>query len=144
MTADRERKLRSVQRRMLRCMVRVGRRTIAYSNEHGELSKVDVGECSEDSTEETDSNCDTSTSGQDVEHELENYVDWIRRATHIAENAMSKAKVEDWVSKQRRLKWSWAGHIARRQDHRWSSEVLTWTVTGGYRMPGHPVRRWQD
>ena len=75
---------------------------------------------------------------------MESYVDWIKRVTHIAETNYKKAGLEDWVMLQRRWKWRWAGHVARRDDKRWASEVLEWIPDGGHRNRGHPRKRWQD
>eukprot|EP00973_Karenia_brevis_P092470 12412566-Karenia_brevis.AAC.1 len=113
MTADRERKLRSTQRRMLRIIVKVGRRIVTNRTEEGQEQTADFESLSQGNTDE-ESSADESSS---VEPELENYVDWIRRATGVAESAMSKASLEDWVTTQRRWKWKWAGHAARRKDH---------------------------
>eukprot|EP00973_Karenia_brevis_P030807 4249531-Karenia_brevis.AAC.1 len=125
-------------------MVKIGRRTVVYKREDQELTQIDVGDCSEDSTEESESTCESSSSESDLDVELESYVAWIQRATRIAEDALSRANLEDWVNMQRRWKWRWAGHAARRTDHRWSCEVLDWNVCNGRRSPGHPLKRWQD
>eukprot|EP00973_Karenia_brevis_P036586 5043515-Karenia_brevis.AAC.1 len=120
MTADREHKLRNTQRRMLRCIVKVGRRSVKYQSEAGQEETLQIGRNSEDSSDESDANtANTNTSSSEAE--LEDYVTWIRRATHIAENATAKAGIEDWVVLQRRWKWRWAGHVARRPDNRWSN-----------------------
>eukprot|EP00973_Karenia_brevis_P022087 3037431-Karenia_brevis.AAC.1 len=65
------------------------------------------------------------------------------RATGIAEHMARKAKVSDWIRRQRESKWSWAGHVARRQDGRWSHTILDWTPQSS-RKPGHPRLRWSD
>ena len=57
---------------------------------------------------------------------------------------MDKAKVEDWVESQRRMKWRWAGHVARRHDSRWSAQVLWWSKMPGRRGVGKPCTRWVD
>ena len=53
-------------------------------------------------------------------------------------------KIEDWVTKSRMMKWSWAGHVARRTDGRWSTAVLEWKPIGGKRNVGRPIKRWGD
>ena len=55
---------------------------------------------------------------EEPELEEESYLEWLKRATGIAEHVAVKAGVEDWVKQQRRRKWSWAGHVARRTDGR--------------------------
>ena len=41
-----------------------------------------------------------------------------------------------------RLKWRWAGHVARRTDGRWSTAMLDWEPIKGARRPGRPMTRW--
>ena len=73
----------------------------------------------------------------------EDWIDWIRRTTHLAEEHFQRAGLEDWVAAVRRKHWRWAGHLARRTDGRWSSKLLSWTP-GGRRSRGHPCKRWSD
>jgi len=42
--------------------------------------------------------------------------EWIRAQT----------KVEDAIKTAKNLKWRWAGHIARRTEGRWTTNVLFW------------------
>ena len=76
--------------------------------------------------------------------ELEDWVDFIRRATGVAEEALAKVKLEDWIAGQRRRKWRWAGHVARRNDNRWSNKMLHCIELEGRRPQGHPKTRWRD
>ena len=75
---------------------------------------------------------------------LENWVDYIRRATGIAEDCLKNTRLEDWVSGQRRRKWRWAGHTARRHDGRWSNKILFCSNLHGIRGVGRPKTRWSD
>ena len=74
---------------------------------------------------------------------LENWVDWIQRATREAEDAMCKFCISDWVAEVCKRKFGWAGHVCRRQDGRWSRQVLNWCPVG-WRDRGHPLMRWRD
>ena len=76
--------------------------------------------------------------------ELEDWADFIRRSTGIAEEALAKTKLEDWIAGQRRRKWRWAGHVARRKDNRWSNRALHCIELDGRRPAGHPKTRWRD
>ena len=73
----------------------------------------------------------------------ETYVEWIIRATDIAEEACVHYNVPDWIEEVHRRVFQWAGHTARRTDGRWTREVLQWSVEGK-RKRGHPVTRWSD
>ena len=74
---------------------------------------------------------------------METWAEWIQRVTHQVEAACRTLGVKDWVEEQRRRKWKWAGHVARRSDGRWTKEVLNWSPEG-WRKRGRPVIRWSD
>ena len=74
----------------------------------------------------------------------ETLVEWIQRARGIAEATARSCRVSNWVESQRLKMWQWAGHVARRDDGRWSKKVLLWEPTDGQRPRGHPPRRWAD
>ena len=74
----------------------------------------------------------------------ETWVQWMIRTAGLADVALRRAKVADWVEEQKRLKWRWAGHVARREDGRWSRRLLDWAPTKGGRRVGRPARRWED
>ena len=76
--------------------------------------------------------------------ETETWVEWIRRCTHIVEHHLKQASIDDWVVAQRRRKWRFAGHTARRDDNRFSEAVLGWEPPFSHRGRGHPSRRWTD
>ena len=98
MTNERMALLRTTQRKMLRKIVGIQRKKISCTA--GEL---------------------IDPSGT----ELEPWVDWfIIRATRAAESIHYEMGGKDWVEEQRRRKWQWAGHIARRTDGRWGRVLL--------------------
>ena len=66
------------------------------------------------------------------------------RTARLAEGMLSRAKVADWVQEQRRKKWRWAGHVARRTDLRWAYRMLGWEPSWGERSVGRPAIRWED
>ena len=55
-----------------------------------------------------------------------------------------RTKVTDIALRICRLKWQWAGHIARRTDGRWGGKVLEWRPRTGKRSVGRPPTRWSD
>ena len=71
-------------------------------------------------------------------------MDWIPRATHFAEEALSSVGGESWVISQRRRKWRWAGRVARLADERWTLQTLLWEPLEGSRGVGRPMLRWTD
>ena len=125
MTAERSRRLRTTQRRMLRQIVRTSRQQVSTTE-----------------TGDTDSSGGSALLEEDAEEE--SWVDWVIRATAIAEDRRDEAQVEDWQLAQRRRYWRWAGHVARQKDNRWTVKALTWTPGTGFRTRGRPVKRWHE
>ena len=75
----------------------------------------------------------TEEKGDDDDQPLrqeETWVEWIRRTTGMMEKQLHAASLDDWVAAQRKRKWSFAGHVARRDDGRWSHQVLKWEPLG--------------
>ena len=48
------------------------------------------------------------------------------------------------INTVRKMKWSWAGHINRLKDDRWTSRVTTWRPYDKKRRQGRPAKRWRD
>jgi hypothetical protein len=59
---------------------------------------------------------------------------WIRQQT----------KITDALTYIKKSKWRWAGHIARREDGRWSKLTTFWIPDTGQRKRGRPRERWKD
>ena len=132
MTAERERTLRTAQRRMLRWML--GSFWVRPKQESSQASS---------SESEDDEPNDGESEGKEKLQE-ETWLEWMRRCTHNAEEHLKKASIEDWVMAQRRRKWRLAGHTARREDHRWSETMLGWQPLCSFRGQGRPCKRWTD
>ncbi|CAH2233327.1 jg6241 [Pararge aegeria aegeria] len=47
-------------------------------------------------------------------------------------------RVTDIAQRVAKLKWKWAGHIARRTDGRWGLKVLEWRPRNGKHSVGRP------
>ena len=59
---------------------------------------------------------------------------WLRQQTKVADVLETAAK----------LKWSWAGHVARRHDGRWTKLVTEWYPRDEKRRQGRQRTRWED
>jgi Reverse transcriptase (RNA-dependent DNA polymerase) len=66
-------------------------------------------------------------------------IDKVRNST-----IREKTKIIDVIKRTKESKWSWAGHIARRMDDRWSKALTDWQVYQGKRQRGRPKTRWMD
>ena len=56
----------------------------------------------------------------------------------------NKSKVRDIIDVIKITKWTWAGHVARMQDSRWTCQVTDWRPMDGRRPRGRPSKRWRD
>ena len=50
----------------------------------------------------------------------------------------------DFVEYICKMKWRWAGHVARMTDNRWTIHSTEWTPRDGRRSVGRPPKRWMD
>ncbi|KAJ2938174.1 hypothetical protein O0L34_g18514 [Tuta absoluta] len=55
-----------------------------------------------------------------------------------------KTKITDALTHALKLKWKWAGHVARLPDRRWTIKTTTWAGPAGKRSVGRPYKRWSD
>ena len=77
----------------------------------------------------------------------EDWVEYIRRATHRCEELATVHGATDWIELQRKRKLKLAGQTARRTDGRWNKRLLDWTPwfrTVPRRDVGRPKKRWDD
>ena len=81
----------------------------------------------------------------------EDWVDWIKRATHKALDWALRAGVRDWNLWHYQRKWAWAGHVARSSTSTWLYRVSTWrdadwqacnADSGSLRLFRPSARRW--
>ncbi len=67
---------------------------------------------------------------------------WYNRISN--QNLRELTKAKDIVVIVKKLKWSFAGHIAREKGEKWGGKVLNWTPWGLKRIRGRPAKRWRD
>ena len=67
-----------------------------------------------------------------------------RRDKWRNEEIRSRTKVTDILEKAEKMKWEWAGHVARMKTNRWAKITTEWTPIERKRRPGRPKRRWRD
>jgi hypothetical protein len=99
---------------------------------------------SSDSSTATDEYPEPVDADDDEDDAAETWPEWMKRITGLVDAQLKKANIDEWVVAQKRRKWKWAGHIARRCDGRWATKVLDWCPEHGRRKVGHPVKRWTD
>jgi hypothetical protein len=81
------------------------------------------------------------------ECEIESWVDWVKRTTREAEQRMDGLGIESWIGQSRRLKWRFAGKMARGSQDKWSYKILNWMPeldAKSSRSQGRPRTRWED
>ena len=59
---------------------------------------------------------------------------WIREQT----------QVRDIIEVIKKNKWTWAGHVMRRTDNRWTKRITEWIPREGTRNRGKQRTRWRD
>jgi hypothetical protein len=59
------------------------------------------------------------------------------------EEIRSGTKVTDIANRTARLKWQWAGHVARQDNERCLPRILKWRPWNNKSM-GRPQKRWTD
>ena len=86
----------------------------------------------------------------------EEYVSWIKRATHIAETKAKQANCQCWERSYLRAKWRWAGKVANMSTDRWARRTTEWrdnawwkeqsrgTITCPTRSRPGRFSRWDD
>jgi hypothetical protein len=148
LTAERERKLKVTQRKMVREVWGCSRRRRGRDGSGGN----DANEGAQNgslSSSSSSSSCGSSLSAGSTGGNLkvcqkETYIEWLQRTSHLIAGAIETGKVKDWVDEQKRRKWRWAGHVARRKDGRWTTSLLYWIPHMGKRAQGRPLTRWDD
>lgn len=56
----------------------------------------------------------------------------------------SITKATNALNYAQKLKWKWAGHVARLKDQRWTIKVTFWKGPPGKRRRGRPLTRWEE
>ena len=127
-----EQEVNVAQRRMLRAILGKGRRIV----EREETSST------EDQHESNDGAQDDSS--MEDEGQLESWADWFQRTTTEVRSAMTKLKMDDWVTTVRKWQWKWASKVVQHDAQRWIVRILHWQPKEGMRQVGHPRARWID
>jgi len=69
----------------------------------------------------------------------------ITRRDRIPNNTIrQRTKTKDIVEYVARMKWRWAGHVARTSNDRWTRRLLEWRPREDRRNRGRPPTRWTD
>jgi len=55
-----------------------------------------------------------------------------------------QTKIRDILEVINKAKWTWAGHVTRRKDNRWTTKLTTWQPRGHTRNRGRQKTRWRD
>ncbi|CAH2083788.1 unnamed protein product [Euphydryas editha] len=79
------------------------------------------------------------------QHGIERSMLNIKKIQKIRHNNIRKiTKAKDALNYAKKLKWKWAGHVARLEDDRWTSRITKWKGPYGKRLQGRPHTRWED
>ena len=127
---DQQRRLKTVQRKMVRMILNAKRRVLADS------TSSETG--SSNGVEEDGSSAD-----------LEPWQEFLERTAHWADEQLDNAGVNQWVTQWRRRKWKWAAKLMDVGNHKWSAAATTWqpllhSSTPCGRRQARPRKRWSQ
>ena len=138
LSAASQNKLQVTQRRMLRMLFGIGRKRTRQPAEP-------ESECT---TSSSSSTADSGTGQTLVSDTVENWVDWIKRATEIVDNHLDKLHIENWCVAWRRKVWRYAARVASMPAERWALKSVLWPAADDPRARGRrqhrPKKRWAD
>ena len=124
---DQQRRLKTVQRKMVRMILNSKRRV-------ADNTSSEAG--SSNSVEEESSNV-----------ELEPWQDFLERTARWADEQLANAGVKQWITEWRLRKWTWAGKLMDAGNHKWSAVATTWqpllhSSAPCGRRQARPRKRW--
>ena len=125
--ADQQRRLRVVQRKMLRMILNAKRRAVAPN-----------------------SSSDTDAEDEEDDAEvLEPWQDFLKRAAQWTDEQLEKASIQQWVVQWKKRKWKWAGRLFDAGNNKWSAVATRWQpqlhsrhLCG--RRQSRPKKRWDQ
>ena len=120
---DQQKRLRKIQRCMLRMVIGAKRRSV--SSDH------------------------SATDDENVTNHLEPWPHFLTRTARLAEEKLEEAGQEDWLDVWRRRQWRWVHKLVQQQSHKWAAQALMWdpvlhTQRRAGRLPNRPKKRWKD
>ena len=87
-------------------------------------------------TDQTRTEQTCGRSDQNGKKYVQHHIQQGQKDQHLGQG---EAKSIDIISIVRKMKWSWAGHIKRLKDDRWTSRVTTWRPYDKKRQHGRPA-----
>lgn len=68
----------------------------------------------------------------------------IKKLDKIRHTKISEiTKATNALNYAQKLKWKWAGHVARLKDQRWTKKVTFWKGPPGKKNRGRPLTHWE-
>jgi endonuclease/exonuclease/phosphatase family metal-dependent hydrolase len=80
-----------------------------------------------------------------TQRSMERAIIGVTKRDHLTNKKVRELSgTNDIISTIKKLKWSWAGHIARMKDNRWTQRTMEWIPIGQKRERARPMTRWDD
>ena len=116
------------------------------------MLRLIIGSTRRQTTSSTTANATTTTTSDNATNEttsLEPWIDYIKRATAIAEAQLQKLHIDDWPTTYLRRKWRWAARVATHPHDRWTLLAAQWQPQfqlerRSLRRPCRPHKQWGD
>ena len=130
---DQQKRVRAVQRRMLRLVLNARRK------------RVQLEAASQD-TEDTDNEEEEEDEQLDL---LEPWHEFLQRTARWTEEQLRKAGQKEWLAIWRTRQWNWARKLITDDAHKWSATAMQWqpllhSTRPGERPQGRPRKRWEQ
>ena len=127
---DQQKRLRTLQRKMLRMVLNAKRPTISSSSSSTTDEDKEEGE-------------------ENEAKELEPWQVFLKRTARWTEDQLDKANLQQWTAQWRKRKWTWAAKLLERGNRKWSSIATMWQplLHGSGpcgRRQARPKRRWEQ
>ena len=124
---DQQKRLKVVQRKMLRMVINAKRRRL-------------------NDTEQADNDSDDT---EMVDPDLESWPEFLRRTAEWTEEQLKQAGQREWLQVWRQRQWKWACALQSRHSHEWCAIATAWKPLLHTRAPSNrpqarPRKRWHE
>ena len=124
---DQQRRLRVLQRKMLRMILNAKKRVMPPG-----------------SSSESDPDSEASQTGN-----LDSWQSFLKRTAQWTQEQLEKAGLQQWTEKWRSKKWQWASKLLCDTNNKWSAVATEWQplIHSRYlcgRRQARPKRRWEQ
>ena len=128
---DQQRRLRKVQRCMLRMIIGSKRHTKPPSQSSSSDSEIGIADV------------------DDPDPVMEPWPEYLKRTARLTEEKLQDVGLNEWADQWRRRQWKYAGKLCSQQEHTWAFKLLKCepfihSAKHGSRAQSRPKKRWRE